>query len=126
MNAVSQHIREIFQWESAFFLPENGHLAVYAQSPGLVLDADDIAVATWAFAHGTTAGYDTDTLHGSKLRYIPLQSSRGVIGIMSVQPIEPNGVITHEQSRILTAFANQAALALERVNLAKPAEPRAP
>ena len=45
---------------------------------------------------------------------------------MSVQPIEPNGVITHEQSRILTAFANQAALALERVNLAKPAEPRAP
>ena len=126
MNAVSQHIREIFQWESAFFLPENGHLAVYAQSPGLVLDADDIAVATWAFAHGTTAGYDTDTLHGSKLRYIPLQSSRGVIGIMSVQPIEPNGVITHEQSRILTAFANQAALALERVNLAKPGEPRAP
>ena len=126
MNAVSQHIREIFQWECAFFLPENGHLAVHAQSPGLVLDADDIAVATWAFAHGTTAGYDTDTLHGSKLRYIPLQSSRGVIGIMSVQPIEPNGVITHEQSRILTAFANQAALALERVNLAKPAEPRAP
>ncbi len=126
MNAVSQHIREIFQWESAFFLPENGHLAVHAQSPGLVLDADDIAVATWAFAHGSTAGYDTDTLHGSKLRYIPLQSSRGVIGIMSVQPVEPNGVITYEQSRILTAFANQAALALERVNLAKPTEPRAP
>jgi hypothetical protein len=33
-----------------------------------------------------------------------------------VQPAEPNGVITYEQSRILTAFANQAALALERVN----------
>jgi len=27
------------------------------------------------------------------------------------------GVITHEQARILTAFANQAALALERVML---------
>ncbi|MGA2161144.1 MAG: sensor histidine kinase KdpD [Methanoregula sp.] len=125
MNAVSQHIREIFQWESAFFLPENGRLAVHAQSPGLVLDADDIAVATWAFQHGTTAGYDTDTLHGSKLRYIPLQSSRGVLGILGVQPVEPNGVITYDQSRILTAFANQAALALERVNLAKPTEPRA-
>src|SRR5208283_4649028 len=94
MNAVGQHIREIFQWESAFFLPENNHLVVHGQSPGLVLDADDIAVATWAFAHGATAGYDTDTLHGSKLRYIPLQSSRGVIGILGVRPVEPNGVIT--------------------------------
>jgi len=121
MNAVGQHIREIFQWESVFFLPENGLLAVHAQSPGLVIDGDDIAVATWTFQHGTIAGYDTDTLHGSKLRYIPLLSSRGVLGIMAVQPAEPNGVITYEQSRILTAFANQAALALERVNLAKPA-----
>lgn len=119
MNAVGQHIREIFQWESAFFLPENGHLAAHAKSPGLVIDGDDLAVATWAFQHGTIAGYDTDTLHGSKLRYTPLRSSRGVLGIMAVQPAEVNGVITYEQSRILTAFANQAALALERVNLAK-------
>ena len=121
MNAVGRHVREIFQWESVFFLPENGLLAVHAQSPGLVIDGDDIAVATWTFQHGTIAGYDTDTLHGSKLRYIPLLSSRGVLGIMAVQPAEPNGVITYEQSRILTAFANQAALALERVNLAKSA-----
>jgi len=120
MNAVGQHIKEIFQWESAFFLPENGHLSTHAGSPGLVIDGDDIAVATWAFQHGTTAGYDTDTLHGSKLRYIPLRSSRGVLGIIAVQPAEANGVITYEQSRILIAFANQAALALERVNLAKP------
>jgi K+-sensing histidine kinase KdpD len=41
------------------------------------------------------------------------------MGIMGVKPSEPDGVITHEQERILTAFANQAALALERVNLAK-------
>ena len=68
MNAVGRHVREIFQWESVFFLPENGLLAVHAQSPGLVIDGDDIAVATWTFQHGTIAGYDTDTLHGSKLR----------------------------------------------------------
>ncbi|HVP95933.1 sensor histidine kinase KdpD, partial [Methanoregula sp.] len=93
MKAVGQHIKEIFQWESVFFLQENGHLAAHARSPGLTVDGDDIAVATWAFQHGTIAGYDTDTLHGSKLRYIPLQSSRGTLGILAVQPIEPNGVI---------------------------------
>jgi two-component system sensor histidine kinase KdpD len=119
IGAVATHISEIFQWKSAFLLPENNRLAVRGGSPGLSLDADEIAVATWAFQHGAVAGYDTDTLHGSRLRFIPLQSSQGVLGIIGVQPTDPEGVITHEQARILTAFANQAALALERVNLVK-------
>ena len=38
---------------------------------------------------------------------------------MGVKPSEPDGVITHEQERILMAFADQTALALERVKLAK-------
>ena len=115
--AVTRHIREIFQWESVVLIPDEDHLVVHPSGTGLVLNADDIAVATWAFQHGAVAGYDTDTLHGSRLRYIPLQSSAGVLGIMGVKPAEPDGIITHEQERILTAFANQAALALERVML---------
>ncbi len=117
--AVAKHISGIFQWESVFFLPEGNELVMREASPGLRLDADDIAVATWAYQHGTIAGYDTDTLHGSRLRYIPLQSTHGVLGIMGVKPAEPDGVITHEQDRILMAFANQTALALERVNLVR-------
>lgn len=38
---------------------------------------------------------------------------------MGVKPAEPEGVITHEQALLLTAFATQAALALERVNQCK-------
>jgi two-component system sensor histidine kinase KdpD len=117
--AIAKHIRDIFQWESVFLLPDENRLVVRFASPKLILNADDIAVATWAFQHGAIAGYDTDTLHGSPLRYIPLQSSEVVLGIMGVKPSEPDGVITHEQERILTAFANQAAQALERVNLTK-------
>ncbi len=117
--AVTRHIREIFQWESVVLLPYKDHLIVRPPGTGLVLNEDDIAVATWAFQHNAVAGYDTDTLHGSRLRYIPLQSSAGVLGIMGVQPVDPDGTITHEQERILTAFANQMALALERVNLVR-------
>jgi two-component system sensor histidine kinase KdpD len=119
ITAVTRHIREIFQWESVVLLPEGDHLLVHPPDSGLVLNADDIAVATWAFRHGTVAGYDTDTLHGSRLRYIPLQSSAGVFGVLGVKPTEPEGIITHEQERILTAFANQMAPALERVNLVR-------
>ncbi len=117
INAVRKHISEIFQWDSVFLLPRENSLIVHSASERLVLDGDDIAVATWAYQHGAIAGYDTDTLHGSRLRYIPLQGTQGVVGIMGVRPTEVNGVITPEQSRILTAFANQTALALERVNL---------
>lgn len=114
--AVNRHIREIFQWESVVLLPDEDHLIVHPSTSGIVLNADDIAVATWAFQHGTVAGYDTDTLHGSRIRYIPLQSSDGVLGVLGVKPTEPEGIITHEQERILTAFANQMTSALERVN----------
>jgi two-component system sensor histidine kinase KdpD len=114
--AVVKHISGIFQWESVFLLPEGNEVVMCEASPGLRLDADDIAVATWVYQHGSVAGYDTDTLHGSRLRYIPLKSSQGVLGIMGVKPAEPNGIITHEQGRILMAFADLTALALERVN----------
>jgi len=117
--AVTRHILEIFQWESIVLLPEGEGLAIRPSVSGMVLSADEIAVATWAFRHNAVAGYDTDTLHGSRLRFIPLNGSAGVLGILGVRPAEPDGVITHEQERILMAFANQMALALERVRLPK-------
>ncbi|MCX6682304.1 MAG: GAF domain-containing protein, partial [Methanoregula sp.] len=116
---VGKHIREIFGWESTVLLPDENRTVVHPAGFGISLDADDIAVATWAYKHGAVAGYDTDTLHASRLRYIPLQTSRGVLGIMGVRPDEPEGIITPEQARVLTSFANQAALAIERVNLAR-------
>jgi two-component system sensor histidine kinase KdpD len=116
IDAIRKHIREVFQWECLVLLPEEDQLVVRSPEPtGPVLGADDIAVATWAFQHGEVAGYDTDTLHGSRLRYIPLVSSGRVLGILGVRPREPEGIISHEQERILTAFASQLAQALERV-----------
>jgi two-component system sensor histidine kinase KdpD len=116
--AVSRHIEEIFQWKTVFLLPEGETLRMHTASLGLILDADEMAVAIWALKHRAIAGYGTDTLPGSRLRYIPIQSSRGALGVMGIRPAESAGVITPEQARILLAFANQAALALERVNLA--------
>jgi two-component system, OmpR family, sensor histidine kinase KdpD len=118
IRAVTKDIREIFQWDVTFLLPEGDVLVEHPGSPGLTLDPNEVAVALWAYKHGVDAGYDTDTLHDSRLRYIPLQSSEGVLGIMGVKPDAPSGIITSEQARILTAFANQAAVALERVRLA--------
>jgi hypothetical protein len=38
---------------------------------------------------------------------------------MGVKPMEPDGIITHEKALLLTAFATQAAPALDRVKHGK-------
>jgi two-component system sensor histidine kinase KdpD len=117
--AVTRHIREIFSWECVVLLPEGEGLSIPFPAPDVIMDDDDMAVAVWTFRHGAIAGYGTDTLHGSRLRYIPLTGPSGKLGILGIKPKEADEIITHEQERILSAFANQMALALERVQLTK-------
>lgn len=114
VQAVTKHISEIFGWESVFLFPAGERLKVHPGSPGLVLDDDEVAVATWAYGHDAIAGYGTDTLHSSRLRFIPIRSTHGIVGILGVRPAGEGRVIDPEQSRMLLAFANQMALAIER------------
>jgi two-component system sensor histidine kinase KdpD len=46
-----------------------------------------------------------------------MQTGRGVVGVIGVDRDEPGPLLTPEQSRLLDALADQAALAIERVNL---------
>jgi len=119
LSVVAKHINDTLTWESTFLLPEGERVVEHPVGPRLILDEDEKAIAQWVHKHSEIAGYDTDTLHGSRLRFVPLKSHQRVLGVMAVRPTKPKGVITPEQSRILDAFANQAALALERVSLVK-------
>ena len=67
--------------------------------------------------HGQPAGRDTDTLPATKVRYLPLKTSRGVVGVLGVQPHDETKHLTAEQRRLMEAFANQAALAIESAQL---------
>ncbi len=58
----------------------------------------------------------------SNLRYLPLKTARGIIGVLGVAgPDEPQRHLTPEQRRLMDAFASQVALALERAKLAEQA-----
>ena len=86
------------------------------------VDESERAVAIWAFEHGLPAGRDTDTLPAAKVRYLPLKTSRGVVGVLGVQPHDETKHLTAEQRHLMEAFANQAALAIERAQLAGEAQ----
>jgi two-component system sensor histidine kinase KdpD len=125
LEAVAQaaiaHVGQTFSREVAIFLPENAHARVFATSPNLMVSENDLAVADWAFEHGQVAGRGTTTLPEASMRYQPLKTTRGVVGVLGVKPLDPSRHLNREQLRTLDSFANQIGLAIERASLAEQA-----
>ncbi len=123
LEAVTQtaiaHLGQTFGREVAIFLPVSAVLKVYAASAELTVSDDDLAVASWAFTHGQPAGRGTDTLPEAYMRYQPLKTMRGSVGVLGIKPLDSDTFLTRDQLRTLDAFANQVALAIERARLAE-------
>lgn len=121
-QTVITHIGQTFGREVAIFLPtEDGLLKLYAASPGLVIAVDELAVADWSFKHGAAAGRGTDMLPDASMRYQPLKTTRGVVGVLSVKPANLGLYLAADQRRTLDTFTNQVAMAIERTRLAEQA-----
>jgi two-component system sensor histidine kinase KdpD len=119
---IIRHISEVFGREVAIFLPENNRLRVFASSSNYHPDDNELAVASWAFEHNQPAGRGTGTLPAAPLRCQPLNTARGIVGVLGIRPVDPRVLLTPEQRQALAAFSNQAALAIERAALAKQAQ----
>ena len=118
------HILAAFNSPAALFLPDDAgeHLLLQAGTADFELENDGYAVADWVFRHGQPAGRHTDTLTGVEGYYLPLQTSGQIIGVMAVKfPDEHKRSFAGKQRYLLTSFASQIALALERAYLAEQA-----
>jgi len=101
-------------------LPTDGKLAVQAgYPPEDELAPNDLAAAQWAFDKNAPAGRGADTLPGAKRLFIPLRTGREVIGIVGIDSDSQGLILEPEQRRLLTALADQAAIAIERIKLAE-------
>jgi len=99
-------------------LPEDGTLAVRAGYPpdDTLVDAD-IAAARWAWEHDRPAGRGADTLPGAKRLYMPLRTGLAAVGVVGLDDDRQGPLLSPEQQRLLDALADQAALAIERIQL---------
>lgn len=118
---IISNISQVLGGDVTIFLPENGKLKVFASSLGYSPDANEIAVATWGFEHDQPAGLGTDTLPAATIRCQPLKTAHGHIGVIGIHPKDGSKFLSTEQRQTLSAFANQAALAVERASLAEQA-----
>ena len=99
-------------------LPENGSIAVRSgYPPEDMLDAADLAAATWSWENDRPAGRGSDTLPGARRLFLPMHTGRGPIGIVGIDADKPGPLLTPDQRRLLDALMDQAALAVERVRL---------
>ncbi|HYM91823.1 MAG TPA: ATP-binding protein [bacterium] len=121
VQAIARHVTATFARGVALFLPVHDELRPRFSSPGFPLEANEHAVATWVFRHGQPAGYGTDTLPAARARYLPLKTARQIVGVLGVQPLGADSPLNADQRRLLDAFANQGAVALERAELAEEA-----
>jgi two-component system sensor histidine kinase KdpD len=100
--------------------PVKANISVRAGFPPEdVLEEADLAAAKWCWERNHVAGRDSDTLPGARWLFLPMRTGRGPVGVVGVIRDEPGPLLMPDQQRLLDALADQAALAVERVILAR-------
>jgi len=118
--ATAYQIAVMLKVRVVLLLPEEETIAVRAGFPPEdTLDEADLAAAKWAFEHATPTGRGADTLPGAKRLFLPMRTGRSAVGVVGLDNDRPGAILTPDQRRLFDALIDQAALAIERINLAQ-------
>ena len=94
-------------------------LVIRAAEPAAdTMDEASWAAARWAASHNEPAGRGTATLPSSAWRFMPMRTVRGQLGLLGVRAV-PDRALDAPSLQTLSTLADQAAVALERVTLAR-------
>jgi two-component system sensor histidine kinase KdpD len=116
IEAIVKRIREALGHEVIIFLPDaakHGKLRRYNGGTKVGLDEDELAVATRSFQHRQKV------LSNDKAWYLPLVTARGVVGVMTLKAPDTTRELTSEQERLLGAYTDLVAVAIEGIRLAE-------
>ncbi len=94
---------------------EDGLVILAAEPAADTMDEGAWAAARWTWTKQEGAGQGTSTLPGATWRFLPLKTARGPLGVLGVRSAAR---LNEPQTQALTALADQAAVAWERVRLA--------
>ncbi|MEO5626440.1 MAG: sensor histidine kinase KdpD [Dokdonella sp.] len=83
---------------------------------------NNLGIAQWAWDHRQKAGLATDTLASAGAIYLPLNALKRCIGVLALRPLDVRQLQIPEQMHLVEALVNQAAVAMERVQLAAAAQ----
>ncbi len=117
--ATAYQVAAMLEVRVLLLLPDGEDLVVRAgYPPEDALDDDNLAAARWAWQSDRAAGRGSENLPGAAWLFIPLRTGRGKVALIGLDADRQGPLLTPDQRRLLDALADQAALAIERVNLA--------
>ena len=120
--ATAYQVSSMLKLHTVLLLPdkEGGGLTLASgYPPEDTLDDADMAAARWCWEHNHAAGRGADTLPGGRWLFLPLRTGSGPVGVIGIERDSPGPLLTPDERRLLDALADQAAVAIERISLAR-------
>lgn len=122
IRALTQTARETLGYDVSIFLPDTRNeqlLKPFSRSLENAAGEYGSSIAAWSFQHQKKAGPGTDMFSNARAYYVPLITARGAVGVMSVPTGDKLSRFKPEQERLIDAFADLAAVGIERVAFAE-------
>ncbi len=120
-RVLLRHLHDLFGSAVTLYLPgEGGILELMARLPETPRGelAKERAVAQWAFEQAQPAGRGTQTLPAAEYLYVPLATPGLRLGVVGIRPEPADRFGDPDQRHLLEAMIGQAAVALERTDIA--------
>jgi two-component system, OmpR family, sensor histidine kinase KdpD len=126
LQTVVEKVATTIGGEAFFLLPDaTNKLVIHAttaQSLAENFDEQEQKVADWVFTSRQVAGAGTGNLVGANYLYIPVKTEEKALGILGLKFSGINKQLSTAQKQFLEAFANLAAAAIVRLQLAAEAQ----
>ncbi|MGK9164825.1 sensor histidine kinase KdpD [Inquilinus limosus] len=118
--AAAYQIAAMLKLRVVILMPQEGSLQVVAgYPPEDRIEEADRAAAQWSWASNRPAGRGADTLPGGKWLFLPWRTTSAQIGVIGIDRDQPGPLLSPDDQRLLESLMDQAAVAIERVHLAK-------
>lgn len=133
LPAIARKVADVFEAQACWILLPEGQarLTLRAQAPAGARPPtrDETSLAEWAYRHGSQVGQtnaDKPSFQGNaqsdRTAFVPLRSGKGAIGVLGIADKVRDRAFTTAERTVLATFADQAAVALDRLYLLQEAE----
>lgn len=119
--AIRNNVGGILGRAVAIYLPSEGAVRPVSVDDDFPLNERESLCAQRTFETGGSARGDARPAQWRHVRYAPLNTPEGVLGVLGISLRETGESLTRDEERLFNALVSQAAIAVQRAKLAEEA-----
>lgn len=113
LHEVTERLGQEFNSEFEIVIKKIGNGLDFPKTSKLMTTEKEKATATWVFENEEEAGWSTDTLPLSENLYIPIKSTKEILGIL-IYKKKPNKIVSLDEKNFLHTVCQQLYNPIER------------